>query len=341
MLFLLKQYLPHYRKIIKECLACSDGWEATVGKAQSSTKKLNAGQLRTLGKILYYKSLKQYLLDLNLDQKELSELKRIEDYFGLKVREIKKIKSRLAKKVLTKLSGLKFVDNVFTEEEQEEMHKMAGLLEVPVDLVDSINRKNAVKIYKSAVKGVLEDRRLTEEEEKELSELKKSLGVEDNTNLVGEKDVKELAYCKLLYEVENGKLPETSSPVVTQKGEICHLYIDAVRLESKTENAGYKGSSNGVSLKLAKGVTYRVGNFRGGPIKHQVTYKYPGMLVITNKRIVFTGRQKGFAIPLDKLTNIEAFNDGMGFQEGSIYYLLQFKDVELIGLVISAAINHL
>lgn len=86
---------------------------------------------------------------------------------------------------------------------------------------------------------------------------------------------------------------------------------------------------------------YRVGAYRGHPIKEEVTFRYPGDLVITSKRIVFVASEKGFSIPINKLDNIEAYQDGLGFQKGSTYYLLTMEYPDLVGLIVTEAANRL
>jgi len=75
-------------------------------------------------------------------------------------------------------------------------------------------------------------------------------------------------------------------------------------LEEKTKTR-YVGGSAGVSFRVAKGVTFRTGGFRGSPIKE--TYKEvtdTGNIYVTNKRVLFVGARKNVSYPINKIIDI-------------------------------------
>jgi hypothetical protein len=80
-----------------------------------------------------------------------------------------------------------------------------------------------------------------------------------------------VAKAGLLSDIMNGKLPdrvkiEGQLPFNLQKSEkMVWLFNNVAYLEDKTRTQ-YVGCSKGVSIRIAKGVYYRVGAFQGQPI---------------------------------------------------------------------------
>ena len=145
---------------------------------------------------------------------------------------------------------------------------------------------------------------------------------------------------QLLAQIEQGQLPETKTTVPLQNDEICHVDIDASRVEVKTVTKGYSGGSRGVSIRLMKGVSIRAGNYRGHAIKDQETILHPGKLVVTNKKVVFAAFNKGTSIPLKSITNVEIYSNGIGIQKGETNYIFDIKkESEIVGSIILAAIK--
>jgi hypothetical protein len=84
-------------------------------------------------------------------------------------------------------------------------------------------------------------------------------------------------------------------------------------LQDKTKRQ-YAGTSQGVSVRVMKGVYYRVGAFKGQAIDSvERIHVDTGWLVITTKNIYFAGPQKSSRIPYSKIVSFMPFSDGVGF----------------------------
>jgi hypothetical protein len=85
--------------------------------------------------------------------------------------------------------------------------------------------------------------------------------------------------------IESGKLPFNF-----QKNEqLVWLFQNVEYLEDKTRRE-YVGKSSGVSIRIAKGVYYRTGAFKGHPIERteRVSLGH-GLLGVTTKHLYFDG----------------------------------------------------
>lgn len=79
-----------------------------------------------------------------------------------------------------------------------------------------------------------------------------------------------------------------------------------------------------------KGVTYRIGASRGIPVKKRVQEYTNGLLYITNQRIIFVAREKGFEKKVKDLTATIPYSDAVGLQFGGKTYCLLLPQSDLV-----------
>lgn len=160
----------------------------------------------------------------------------------------------------------------------------------------------------------------------------------------------QIDYFELLHSIETAPfehLPATwSSSVVLKPDEIDFFSVSTAMLEERVVNRQIVGGSHGVSIRLMKGVSYRVGQSRGRieTQKGLVPISF-GELTITNFRLVFNGDRKSVNAPYEKLQNIEIFSDGLRFSLTSrqMPVTLQFysqESLEIAGMYISRMLNQ-
>jgi hypothetical protein len=183
----------------------------------------------------------------------------------------------------------------------------------------SRTREALVSGWEKAVEHFLEDGNLDSSEEKCLETFQ-------NRFSLGQADLdRQGAYTKLvkasvLRELMEGKIPERMKvrgnlPFMLQKAEqLVWVFPDVTYYEDRTRRQ-YVGGSHGVSFRIARGVYYRVGAFRGNAVETtEKTNMGTGILGITNKHIYFAGAMATFRTRLDKIISIVPFSDGIGIQ---------------------------
>lgn len=139
---------------------------------------------------------------------------------------------------------------------------------------------------------------------------------------------------------ENAPLPVVSSNLLLTNGELCHYSSTAYHIKTKNVVVGYQGGHVGGSIRVAKGMSLRIGSSKGAPIRGDIEQKTPGLLSITNKRIVFSANTGAFDKPLSSLSSITPYSNGIAFQFGSTQYPLETKDSEYIYKIIARIINE-
>lgn len=197
--------------------------------------------------------------------------------------------------------------------------------------------------YNAALRAAQSDGRISADEELELNKLQEFFKI-PNTEIA--KSKKDLARLRLLTEIHDGNLPTASVPnVVLQKKEVPYWSEPGDLLEERVVGRRYEGGSRGVSLRIMKGVSYRIGGSRG----HIVTDKAvvpvsTGQLVITNKRIIFRGDAKSFSFKLDKLLETNFYADGVRLTDDKgkprVIRFTEEGNIDVVGAILSHAINN-
>jgi hypothetical protein len=97
-------------------------------------------------------------------------------------------------------------------------------------------------------------------------------------------------------------------------------------LEEKVVSRGYSGGSSGVSFRVAKGVSLRVGAHKGQLISERGYIPVSdGNLILTSKRILFQGTPKTLSIDLDKVLSFEAGQNIIACSDGKSEKLRIFQ----------------
>jgi hypothetical protein len=175
--------------------------------------------------------------------------------------------------------------------------------------------------YDTAVDKFLSDGILSKEEENKAAEFYEFFNLPQaklNENSAHEKLVKS----SILRELVEGKIPDSKIAIAGNlpfnflKGEnLIWLFQDVDYYEQRIKTH-YQGGYSGVSIKVAKGLYYRTGTFRGNPVRTtEMTLIAGGILAITNKHIYFSSNSKSFRIKYDKVITFDPYEDGLGLQK--------------------------
>jgi len=175
--------------------------------------------------------------------------------------------------------------------------------------------------FDKAVETFLDDGIISNEEEDKISNYKKYFNLDQNV-LNKNGSFEKVAKGLILNDISQGKLPENrlnisgNSPFLLDKGETLIWIFQTVEFYEQRSKTTFEGKSQGISIKIAKGVYYRTGHFKGNPVTTtQMTLIANGMFALTNKNIYFASTSKSFKIPYAKLISMTQYSDGIGLQK--------------------------
>ena len=199
-----------------------------------------------------------------------------------------------------------------------------------------------VKAYESAAKVFLDKGLVSDYDLEQLRRIQTLLMVSDT-------EINEIKLSVLrmqtINSIQRGNLPIIQpTSLILQKNEVAYWEEFASLLEEKVVKRGYVGRSQGVSFRIAKGISYRIGESKGQLVSESAIITVAtGKFVITNQRAVFCGDRKSFNLKLDSIMNIEMFSNGFNITDNKglprIVQLGINQNTEIIGLILSTSIN--
>ena len=126
--------------------------------------------------------------------------------------------------------------------------------------------------------------------------------------------------------INNGKIPNIQETNLNlSNDEICCYMDRAYTYDDKIVTTGYNKKNNGVSFRIAKGVSYHTGESNAKAIREIQRSTYSGILYLTNKRVIYTSQNKSFDKHIDKITAIHETKEGLLIQIGSTTYSILLK----------------
>jgi hypothetical protein len=159
------------------------------------------------------------------------------------------------------------------------------------------------------IRDVLNDDRMSEDEQQHLARLSAALGLN-----VEDLAVRNLAVFEelVIAGLNDGRVPRAEVPILLKPGEFGRASF-AAALMKEVAVREMRGGSSGLSIRVTKGVTYRTGQMRARSVVvgSQLQVQDVGVLSITNSRVVFVGRARTIEFRLEKLVSIEQFRDGL------------------------------
>ena len=186
-----------------------------------------------------------------------------------------------------------------------------------------------------AVQTFLEDHSLSADEERAIERYLADLPIEDSTvqtSGLAETIVK----ASVLRSLQEGTVPEPrinfkgDLPFLFQKSEkLLFAFTDVEYLEQRTRTE-FQGRSQGISIRITKGVYYRTGSFKGHPVQvTELQSQGTGTVAVTTKHLYYGSAMTSFKIPFAKIVAIQSFSDGIQVQKDGIRSRPQvFKGVD-------------
>lgn len=257
-----------------------------------------------------YHSYLKHLLVNDLFDDQLPNLKHLKKVFDLNDNSVNDIFSEVVLEVYSLKVKEVMSDGRIEEKEKEYIEKLKSKLMLSDEIANRIFNDQASNFIDNYKNRILEDRRLSPDEEKELYAIAKSFAVELD---IDEATKATLEKFRLLWCIDNGELNEITPDINLKKTEKCYFKKDTANLHEYRRipnKALYHGPM--VRIKIMKGVYYRAGamNFNIGG-KNQLVKIDSGSLYLTNQRIIFKGTHKNQSIPLSKILDFNTYSNGI------------------------------
>ena len=178
-------------------------------------------------------------------------------------------------------------------------------------------RQLMVRAWEAAVEGTLEDGPLSLDEESALPEYLDHFGLTaQDVNANGAHTT--TVQAAVIRDLTQGTIPKRQNiqgniPFNLMKSEqLVWVFHGVDYLETVTRRER-RGSSHGVSIRVARGLYYSPRQFRSRAIEWEETVQADtGLLGLTTKHIYFAGSRKKFRVRYDRIVSFDPYEDGFG-----------------------------
>lgn len=293
---------------------------------------------RTLLMDVLRDALRAFLADDRITGDEAQYLTDLRRALGLADTEVKSVEEELVHPRFATAVEEAIRDDVLSETDREKLEKISQALRLPTTVADRILMNKRQDRLDAVAQSAIADQRLSPDELADLHALARSLNMElridDQTQDVFDR-------YKLLWRIENGQLPELTVPINLQRAETCHATADAIWMEMRTRTERYNYSGPVASIRICKGLRYRVGSVKVQRItREELTEVDRGRVYLTNKRVIFDGGKQNKTIRLSSLLSFTPFSDGVILEKasGRPPHLVLHGDVEVFLCVLGAVL---
>ncbi len=229
-------------------------------------------------------------------------------------------------------------DGKLDEDEKKQLEALTAEHGLSKNDLGDAHKKAASLMFKN----IGSDSRITDEEKKELEALMSYFGLTQNDFEFNQTTFNKFYTLAL---IDKGVMPtpqHSGFNIIMKKDEILHWGCSATLKKQKriTERVNYSGLTG--SIKIMKGVRYRVGSIALAPQTREVMVdEDTGNFWLTNQRFGFLGSRKNFTMPYSKILSLELYKDGISIhKEGREKpFIVGLDDVEVPAAVLSAMLN--
>ncbi|HXV62559.1 MAG TPA: hypothetical protein VEK15_17805, partial [Vicinamibacteria bacterium] len=231
-------------------------------------------------------------------------------------------------------------DGRLTAEGRVALSKLKTDLRIPEEQAKRVYDARTGKRVEDFVAEIIEDKKVSPEEERELHAMCESLDVKINWS--GDSG-ETFARFRENWQLEHGQLTEIDVPINIQKKEACYAVREVEWYETRrvTKRIGYSGPT--ARLRIMKGVYWRVGSIGVQPVSEDVmAHIDSGTVYLTNKRIIFIGETSNKTIRLSRILDYEVYTNGITLQkDAGKSPFLEFTDrPEQFGVLLGRMINE-
>lgn len=140
-------------------------------------------------------------------------------------------------------------------------------------------------------------------------------------------------------QINQGIIPTMrTNKIILTKGETCHFVERAILVTEKVKKR-MDGRSRGMSIRICKGLTYRVGKHQGTPVEEVIVERNKGLIYVTNKRVIFISDKNAFDKKYKYLSACIPYADGVKLQFGNNIFTLMVPDGNTLNKVIAMVNN--
>lgn len=289
---------------------------------------------------LYSSYLNYCLVDKALSKNELDELKHLKDILSLTDNDVIEIHNNIVGAIYKKSLIEVVADGQIDKSEENFLNKLKEDLHLSTDFAIKLSDQVSGQFVQDFFNNAISDERLSPSEEEQFELICKNLNVNAK---IDEKTKSILNRYKLFWVIENAAIPEIEVQISLEKNEKCYFQTSCNWCEKRTvtQRVNYGGTT--ASIKIMKGVRYRVGTFKPQRITSEEWKQIDtGTMYLTNKRVIFLGQAKSLNIKLAKILSFTPYSDGVELTKdaGRSPMITFTNNADVFSLILSRLLNE-
>ena len=177
------------------------------------------------------------------------------------------------------------------------------------------------QLLDNAVESYLNDGIISDQEYRMVARFIQFSGVPQST-INANHALDKVVQAQVLGEIVNGKIPAQrfsvsgGFPFMLEKNETPIWLFRNITLHEQKTIRQTVGRHSGFNIRVAKGIYYRTGGFKGTPVETTSMQKVGvGVVCLTTKQIYFSSPEKSFKIPYNKIIAINSYSNGIDIQK--------------------------
>ena len=342
---LLKKQIPENLIIeINNLIAEKPILEVSAVEFKTICQKYDAvtiakSQRRFMG--YYHLYLQECLEDKKLTDQEIAELARLRVLLGLSDRVIKEIHSSVIDRLFSKEVGHSYSDGNMSDEEQIFLNQLSQNLLLSKERTDEIITTQARKRVDEKLDEIMEDGRITPEEEEDFQALVSNLGLRPDLGLQTQEIYEKY---KIYWQLENEPLPLVTTDIHLRDSETACFTAPGKWYESNITTRIKDFNTLSGQIKLPGEETWHTG-YPGEMEDPNENWEFidTGKMILTNFHLVFVGKEGRKSIELKDVTNFVPYSDGMRIERNNeISVILELpKKSDYLAVLINRVIGEI
>lgn len=302
--------------------------------------RVRGSQVRKVLLSLFRDAVKHSLADDEIGKVEAAYLDRLRLVLGVTTIEMDEVQAELVEPRYSAAVDNAVADDRLTSMERKRLEQIRHRVGLDERTAAAILQQAAQQRLSEAAARATSDGRLSPDEVTTLYAIAAGLGAQLTLD---EQSRTLFERMQRLWQIDNGELPRIHVAINLQRNEICHAQIDVVWYETRTRTVRTDYHGGSASIRICKGVRYRVGSVAAQRITREELVEIDrGTMYVTNKRLIFGGAKKNNTIRLSSILSFSPCTDGVVLEKATGKPVqLEFGggDAEMFHAILSAALN--
>lgn len=301
-----------------------------------STYEISRPQATPRVKQIYRTAVQHLASDDELSEEDRATLTHLRYVLGLEDSDADDAQNEVLRDLFRARLKKALDDAFLSDDEKSHLGRIAKSFGLPETARDVVYKDEVLAVVQQAFNDAVADQRLTDEEERHLTKMSENLGVKITQDVETQTKV---ARFRLLAEIESGRLPIITTPLVLPRGEVCHAQLPCRLQEKRTITKLIRYSGPTGRVRIMKGLSWRYGAISVNRVTSEELRQIDsGTLYITNKRLLFNGAAKNLSVPFKKIVQFTVYKDSLQIEKesGRDQYFIGSDDIELIGAILES-----